>query len=189
MSTSINRHQSNGRLRGGRLLQIGAILLVVAFAGWASGPGGLAAQSGAVLRVMLTKPAANAVYIAPASIVLSAVSNAPFAQMDFYANGINVGTSRAALPSVTWSVAAAGTYALTAVGVQVNGAQLTSPAVRVVIGNRADFMLPLVQKASFRRVGAFRVPLGAFGGSTFGYSGPIAYNPVRNSLFMVGHLW
>lgn len=93
MSTSINRHQSNGRLRGGRLLQIGAILLVVAFAGWASGPGGLAAQSGAVLRVMLTKPAANAVYIAPASIVLSAVSNAPFAQMDFYANGINVGSN------------------------------------------------------------------------------------------------
>jgi hypothetical protein len=40
--------------------------------------------------------------------------------------------------------------------------------------------------------GAFRLPQGQYGstpGSTYAYSGDIAYNPTSNSLFVVGHAW
>jgi len=38
--------------------------------------------------------------------------------------------------------------------------------------------------------GAFRLPMGAIGGSSFDYGGTaLAFNPVRGSLFMVGHAW
>jgi hypothetical protein len=38
--------------------------------------------------------------------------------------------------------------------------------------------------------GAFRLPSGQFGGSSFSYGGTaLAYNPANNSLFMVGHDW
>jgi hypothetical protein len=38
--------------------------------------------------------------------------------------------------------------------------------------------------------GAFRLPSGQFGGSSFAYGGTaLAFNPANNSLFMVGHDW
>jgi hypothetical protein len=50
--------------------------------------------------------------------------------------------------------------------------------------------LPLIQQSGLKYVGAFRVPAGNFGGSSFAYGGTaMAYNPARNSLFMVGHDW
>jgi hypothetical protein len=64
----------------------------------------------------------------------------------------------------------------------------------VVLGSRAAGVtittLPVIGAGDLRYVGAFRVPAGNFGGSSFAYGGTaMAYNPVRNSLFMVGHDW
>src|SRR5437867_1986550 len=64
----------------------------------------------------------------------------------------------------------------------------------VVLGTSAAGVtiptLPVVGASDLRYVGAFRVPAGNFGGSSFAYGGTaMAYNPVRNSLFMVGHDW
>jgi hypothetical protein len=51
----------------------------------------------------------------------------------------------------------------------------------------------LLQQSAFVYQGAFRLPLGDFGspqGSGFNYGGTgLAYNPNRNSLFLVGHDW
>jgi hypothetical protein len=47
---------------------------------------------------------------------------------------------------------------------------------------------PLVRPNNLVYSGAFRVPQGTVGASTFGYGGTaIAINPARNSLFIVGH--
>jgi hypothetical protein len=47
---------------------------------------------------------------------------------------------------------------------------------------------PLLQKADFKYVGAFRVPDGDYGSSRFGYGGTaLAFNPGNHSLFIVGH--
>jgi hypothetical protein len=46
---------------------------------------------------------------------------------------------------------------------------------------------PLVQEGNLEYVGAFRLPSGNFGGSTFTYGGrALAFNPANNSLFIVG---
>jgi hypothetical protein len=48
----------------------------------------------------------------------------------------------------------------------------------------------LIQQSGLKYVGAFKVPAGNFGGSSFAYGGTaMAYNPTRNSLFIVGHDW
>src|SRR3989338_6970816 len=46
----------------------------------------------------------------------------------------------------------------------------------------------LLQKSNLVYQGAFKVPHGTIGGSSFGYGGKIvAYNPANNSLFIAGH--
>jgi len=48
----------------------------------------------------------------------------------------------------------------------------------------------LLQQVDFIYQGAFRVPQGTFGTSTINYGGTaMAYNPARNSLYIVGHSW
>lgn len=48
--------------------------------------------------------------------------------------------------------------------------------------------LPLFQMENLTYKGAFRIPADTYGNSDINYSeGPIAYNPDRHSLFMVGH--
>lgn len=48
--------------------------------------------------------------------------------------------------------------------------------------------MPLIQQSDLLYLGAFRVPIGQFGGSRFGYGGTaLAFNPNKNSLFIVGH--
>jgi hypothetical protein len=50
--------------------------------------------------------------------------------------------------------------------------------------------LPLLQQGDLAYVGAFRVPNGQVGTSTFEYGGTApAYNSANDSLFMVGHDW
>jgi hypothetical protein len=49
---------------------------------------------------------------------------------------------------------------------------------------------PLVAPTDLVYQGAFRLPAGKFGGSSFDYGGAaLAFNPARGSLFMVGHDW
>jgi len=48
----------------------------------------------------------------------------------------------------------------------------------------------LLYQADLTYVGAFRLPSGASGGSSFDYGGTaLAFNPARGSLFLVGHNW
>lgn len=48
----------------------------------------------------------------------------------------------------------------------------------------------LVQHGTLKYEGAFRLPHGQIAGSSFDYGGTaLAFNPARNSLFMVGHDW
>ena len=48
--------------------------------------------------------------------------------------------------------------------------------------------LPLLRMKEFQYVGAFRLPSQKYGQSDLNYSeGPIAFNPDRKSLFIVGH--
>lgn len=54
----------------------------------------------------------------------------------------------------------------------------------------ANTLNPLIQQSNVQYVGAFRLPHGQFGGSSFDYGGTaLAYNPTNNSLFLVGHDW
>jgi hypothetical protein len=47
---------------------------------------------------------------------------------------------------------------------------------------------PLLQSSDLKYLGAFRLPSGTYGGSSFGYGGwSLAYNAANNSLFIVGH--
>ena len=49
---------------------------------------------------------------------------------------------------------------------------------------------PLVQPSDLQYLGAFRLPSGQFGASSFDYGGTgLAYNPANDSLFIVGHDW
>jgi len=46
----------------------------------------------------------------------------------------------------------------------------------------------LLQKSDLQYQGAFRLPAGTFGGSSFAYGGSVlAHNPANNSLYIVGH--
>jgi hypothetical protein len=50
--------------------------------------------------------------------------------------------------------------------------------------------LPLLKKEHLQYVGGFRLPGGMHGASSFDYGGTaLAYNPVNDSLFLVGHDW
>lgn len=58
------------------------------------------------------------------------------------------------------------------------------------IGIDAQSVQPLVQKTDLVYQGAFRVPAGVFGGSSFAYAASgLAFNPARNSLYITGHDW
>jgi hypothetical protein len=53
---------------------------------------------------------------------------------------------------------------------------------------QAQAQAPLLQSTDLQYLGAFRVPGGTIGGSTFEYGGTApAYNTANNSLFLVGH--
>ena len=56
------------------------------------------------------------------------------------------------------------------------------------IGAHAQSSLPRVNPGGLKWDGAFRLPGGTFGNSSFYYGGwALAYNPVNDSLFIVGH--
>lgn len=69
-------------------------------------------------------------------------------------------------------------------------AQITSFLVLLLISSAsvAGPNDPRIQLPDFEYLGAFRLPSGSFGGSSFAYGGEaLAYNPDNDSLFIVGH--
>jgi len=152
--------------------------------------------------VAITAPASGTTYVAPATAYLTANasdSDGTIAKVDFYAGTTLVGSTTRAPYAGTWSNVTAGTYAMTAVATDNSGATTRSAAVNLTV-NPGTFVMPpggtepLVQASNLVYQGAFRVPAGLHAGGTanagFEYGGAvIGFNPARNSLFMVGHIW
>ena len=144
-------------------------------------------SSAVTAPVSIAEPTSGTVYVAPATIGLTALLSGDFTQVDFYGDNALIGTARSAPFEIEWSGVPSGIHTLTAVGRTVHGTPTYSAPVQVEVKTLQAF--PLIQEGSLHYEGAFRLPSGTFGSSNFGYAGPIAYNPGRNSLFMVGHTW
>ncbi len=91
--------------------------------------------------VSLSAPADNARYLNPASITLSATAAGPelndlLQSVAFYANGTLVGTATSAPYNVSWSSPALGSYTLTAVATDGQGATTTSAARAVTVSDQ-----------------------------------------------------
>ncbi|MEP6995524.1 MAG: Ig-like domain-containing protein, partial [Acidobacteriota bacterium] len=83
-------------------------------------------------------------FTAPATVVINATasdSDGTVSKVDFYQNGIFLGTDATSPYSFTWSSVAAGNYNLTAVATDNLGATGTSPVVAIVV-NPAGGGLP-----------------------------------------------
>jgi hypothetical protein len=152
--------------------------------------------------VAITAPASGTAYVAPGTVYLTASasdSDGTVSKVDFYSGTTLIGSSKTAPYAGTWSNVTAGTYSLTAVATDSGGAATRSTAVSVTV-NPGTFVLPpggtepLVQASNLVYQGAFRVPAGLHSGGKanagFEWGGAvIGFNPVRNSLFMLGHAW
>ena len=100
------------------------------------GPSGIASPAGLSGKpanqpptVSLTTPVSGAVFTAPASITLSAIASdvdSTIAQVGFYAGSTLLGTDTSSPYSLSWNVAVAGSYAITAVGKDSDGATTVS---------------------------------------------------------------
>jgi hypothetical protein len=152
--------------------------------------------------VSITAPAGGTTYVSPASVYLTASasdSDGTISKVDFYWGATLIGSSRTAPYAGTWSNVTAGTYSLTAVATDNSGAAARSTAVSVTVNPGTSVPAPggsepLVQASNLVYQGAFRVPAGLHSGgranSGFEWGGSvIGFNPVQNSLFMLGHAW
>ena len=84
--------------------------------------------------VTLTDPSSDAIYLAPASIALRAAAfdvQGPVTQVAFYAGTALIGIDAAPPFELTWTTAAIGNYAVTAVATDNNGATSTSAAAKI----------------------------------------------------------
>ena len=161
--------------------------------------------AGAPPAVTLTSPAAGSSFAAPATIGLAATatsSGGTITSLDFYANGTLIATSTTAPYTFTWTNVAAGTYSLTAVATDANGVTGGSIASVVSVGGSQGAPTPppatgtggLLLAGNLVHQGVFHVPGGIHAGGQanagFEYGGTaLAYNPVKNSLYLAGHDW
>ncbi|HEY2864445.1 MAG TPA: Ig-like domain-containing protein [Casimicrobiaceae bacterium] len=88
--------------------------------------------------VTLTKPAAGAAFVAPATVALAATASSGFSggsinKVEFYANGSIVGSTASPPYTANWSNVAAGTYALTAVATDNLGTTKVSSTVTITV--------------------------------------------------------
>jgi hypothetical protein len=86
--------------------------------------------------VAITSPAQGATFTAPATITVTAApsdSDGTIARVDFFAGSQPIGSATASPWSITWNNVAAGTYALTAVARDDDGATRTSAVVTVTV--------------------------------------------------------
>ncbi len=86
--------------------------------------------------VAITSPAAGASFIAPANVTINASASdtdGTVTRVDFYRGSTLVGSDTTSPYSVVWTGAAAGSYSLTAIAVDDDGATRTSAAVAITV--------------------------------------------------------
>jgi regulation of enolase protein 1 (concanavalin A-like superfamily) len=86
--------------------------------------------------VTLTAPGAGASYTAPATIGLTASAadaDGSISRVEFYRGSTLIGSDTSSPYSASWSSAPEGSYSLTAVAIDNEGARTTSPAVTVTV--------------------------------------------------------
>src|SRR5262249_60646378 len=86
--------------------------------------------------VSITAPANNATFTAPANITINATASDPdgtVQKVDFYQNGILLGTDTTSPYSFAWNNVGAGSYALTAVATDNVGGPTTWTAVNITV--------------------------------------------------------
>ena len=108
--------------------------------------------------VSVTSPTEGASFTAPATVAVTASAaddDGSVASVTFYADGAPIGTDSASPFSVSWSNVAAGSYTLTAVATDNEGATTTSGAVHVTVVNNAP---PSVTVTSPAEGAAFIAP-------------------------------
>jgi hypothetical protein len=90
--------------------------------------------------VSLSSPAAGAVFSAPANISITADatdSDGTIQEVTFYANGSPIGSRTSSPYTFTWTNVAAGSYSLTAVATDNEGATTTSDPVSISVASNA----------------------------------------------------
>jgi len=86
--------------------------------------------------VSLTAPANGATFTAPANITMSATASdtdGTVARVDFFAGTTLIGSDATSPYSITWNSAGAGTYSVTAVATDDDGATRTSAAATITV--------------------------------------------------------
>jgi RHS repeat-associated protein len=97
---------------------------------------GVSIRVNAAPTVSLTAPAASTVVNAPATVTVSANatdSDGTLAKVEFYAGTTLIGTAVTAPYSISWANVSAGSYSLTAIAVDSDGATTSSTAVSIVV--------------------------------------------------------
>ncbi len=113
-----------------------------------------------VPTVSITSPAAGATFTAPASVTISAAASdtdGTVTQVDFYRGTTLLASDTTSPYGYTWSNVAAGSYEVTAVARDNNGATGTSAAVAVTV-NSATNQAPAVSLTSPAAGASFTAP-------------------------------
>jgi regulation of enolase protein 1 (concanavalin A-like superfamily) len=111
--------------------------------------------------VSLTSPANGATFTAPASIALAATASdvdGTIAGVDFYAGPTLVGTDSSSPYTYTWSAVPAGSYGMTAVARDNNGATTTSAVRTVTVSATGSNQAPLVSLTAPAAGAVFTAP-------------------------------
>jgi pectate lyase len=101
--------------------------------------------------VSITSPANGATFTAGANITINATASDPggsVSSVQFFRNGISIGTDTSSPYSVTWNSVPAGNYALTAVATDNGGAQTTSATVNITVGGGGGGTTTTIQAES-----------------------------------------
>jgi regulation of enolase protein 1 (concanavalin A-like superfamily) len=88
--------------------------------------------------VSVTAPSGGSTFTAPANITVSAQASDPenrLSRVDFFAGSTKIGSLTAVPFTITWSSVPAGTYALTAVAVDLDGGSTTSVPVTIDVSS------------------------------------------------------
>ena len=99
----------------------------------------------------ITSPTSNASYTAPATMTISATasdSDGTVTRVDFYAGGQLLGSDTSSPYNYTWGSVLGGTYSLTVVARDDDGASTTSSAVTVTVSGLTSTPTTLVFNAS-----------------------------------------
>ncbi|HKW01637.1 MAG TPA: Ig-like domain-containing protein [Vicinamibacterales bacterium] len=119
---------------------------------------GIAAAGNVPPDVSITTPAEGAALTTPGDITINATagdSGGTVTSVDFFANGQPIGTDTTSPYSVTWSNVAAGSYTLTAVATDNDGATTTSSEVHVTVAANVP---PSISITSPAEAAAFNAP-------------------------------